>query len=198
VFSSDDEGQTWAWIGAVPGVTEGSVQQAAFGGPALDRIAVAMWGGMSTSLDGGEHWARAEGLSSTSANIFSVAISPADEQVVWAEGIDLAAEGALDGRHVYLSRDGGRSFEVVVTANADITLPNGVPMLVHPTDPDILYFTWGTAYQGIGSKLYRVDARERSVTFTSNPYHRIEALAASPADPRLIYLGLSNEQIDQF
>jgi hypothetical protein len=196
VYSSEDDGQTWTWLGAAPGVTEGSVQAAAFGGAALDRVVIAMWGGVSTSIDGGRQWKRATGLSRTSANIFSVAISPADEQIVWVQGIDLAAEGAPDGRHIWISRDGGLHFEVVVTASADVQLTNGVPMLAHPTDPDILYFTWGTAFQGIGSKLYKVSAQEKSVTYTTNPYSRIMALTASPADAGLLYLGLSNEQLD--
>jgi hypothetical protein len=149
-----------------------------------------------TSIDGGRQWKQATGLSRTSANIFSVAISPADEQIVWVQGIDLAAEGAPDGRHIWISRAGGLHFEVVVTASADVTLTNGVPMLAHPTDPDILYFTWGTAFQGIGSKLYKVSAQRKSVTYTTNPYSRIMALTASPADAGLLYLGLSNEQLD--
>jgi photosystem II stability/assembly factor-like uncharacterized protein len=196
VYSSGDDGETWTWLGAAPGITEGSVQAAAFGGAALDRVVIALWGGVYTSIDGGRRWEWASGLSRTSANIFSVAISPADEQIVWVEGIDLAAEDDLDGRHVWISRDGGLHFEVVVTASADVTLTNGVPMIAHPTDPDILYFTWGTSFQGIGSKLYKVSARQKSVTFTTNPYSRIMALTASPADAGLLYLGLSSEQID--
>ncbi|HSK04585.1 MAG TPA: hypothetical protein VK932_25205 [Kofleriaceae bacterium] len=196
VYASEDDGGTWTWLGAAPGVTEGSVQAAAFGGAALDRVVIAVWGGVSTSIDGGRQWRRATGLSRTSANIFSVAISPADEQIVWVQGIDLAAEGAPDGRHIWISRDGGLHFEVVVTASADVTLTNGVPMLAHSTDPDILYFTWGTAFQGIGAKLYKVSAQRKSVTYTTNPYSRIMALTASPADASLLYLGLSNEQLD--
>lgn len=194
VYSSEDDGETWTLLGAAPGVTEGSVQAAAFGGAALDRVVIAMWGGVSTSIDGGRRWKRAAGLSRTSANVFSVAISPADERIVWVEGLDLAAAGGLDGR-LWISRDGGLHFEVVVTASADVTLPNGVPMLAHPIDPDILYYTWGTAFLGIGSKLYKVSAQQRSVTYTTNPYSRIMALTASPADAGLLYLGLSNEQI---
>jgi photosystem II stability/assembly factor-like uncharacterized protein len=195
VYASEDDGRTWTWLGAAPGVTEGSVQAAGFGGAALERVVIAMWGGVSTSIDGGRQWKPATGLSRTSANTFSVAISPADEQIVWVQGIDLAAEGALDGRHVWISRDGGLHFEVVVTASADVTLANGVPLLAHPTDPDILYFTWGTSFQGTGSKLYKVSARDKAVTYTTNPYSRIMALTASPADAGLLYLGLSTEQL---
>jgi hypothetical protein len=196
VFATDDEGRSWTRVGAVPVVTEGSVKRVAFGGASLDRVVVAMLGGVYTSADGGRRWDPAQGLSSTSANIFAIAISPLDDRIVWAEGVDLSQSGELDGRHLYISRDGGARFEVALTASADVTLPNGVPMLPHPADPDVLYYTWGTAFQGIGSKLYRVSARSRSATFKSNPYHRIEALTASPADASLIYLGLSNEQID--
>lgn len=196
VYSSEDDGTTWTLLGAAPGVTEGSVQAVAFGGAALDRVVIAMWGGVYTSIDGGRRWERAAGLSRTSANVFSVVISPAEKQIVWVEGVDLAAEGALDGQHVWISRDGGLHFEVVVTASADVTLTNGVPMMAHPTDLDILYFTWGTAFQGTGSKLYKVSAQQKTVTFMTNPYSRILALTASPADADLLYLGLSNEHID--
>jgi hypothetical protein len=196
VYASEDDGETWTWLGTAPGVTEGSVQAVAFGGAALDHVVIAMWGGVSTSSDGGKSWAWATGLSRVSANIFSVAISPADGRIVWAEGIDLEPGDSLDRRHVWISRDGGLSFEIVLTASASVTLPNGVPMIAHPTDPDILYFTWGTALQGIGTKLYKVSARQKSVTFTSNPYSKILALTTSPADAGTLYLGLSNEQID--
>ena len=196
VFGSDDEGKTWGRIGALPMVAEGTLMQAAFGGPALDRVMVAMLGGAYASADGGRQWEQAEGLSSSSANIFSVAVSPVDDRIVWAEGIDLGEKGDLEGRHLYISRDGGGQFEIVLTASADITLPNGVPMLPHPVDPEILYYTWGTGFQGIGTKLYRVNARDRSATFTKNRYHRIQSLTASPADASLLYLALSNEQID--
>ncbi len=194
VYSSEDDGERWRWLGAAPGIPEGSVQAAAFGGAALDRVVIAMWGGVYTSVDGGRRWERAAGLSRTSANVFSVAISPVNEQIVWVEGTDLAAEGGPAGR-LWISRDGGLHFEVVVAGSADVTLTNGVPMIAHPTDPDLLYFTWGSAFQGIGSKLYKVSARRRSVTFTTNPYSRIMALAASPADASVLYLGLSSEQL---
>jgi hypothetical protein len=196
VFGSDDEGKTWGRIGAVPMVTEGTLKQAAFGGPALDRVIVAMLGGAYASADGGRRWEQAQGLSSSSANIFSVAVSPVDDRIIWAEGIDLGEKGDLEGRHLFISRDGGVHFEIVLTASADVTLPNGIPMLPHPVDPEVLYYTWGTAFQGTGTKIYRVNARDKSVTFTKNRYHRIQSLIASPADASLLYLGLSNEQID--
>jgi photosystem II stability/assembly factor-like uncharacterized protein len=195
VYASKDNGETWTWLGAAPVVTEGSVQAIAFGGVALDRVVIAMWGGVYTSVDGGKQWEWAKGLSRVSANIFSVAISPADERTVWVEGIDLAEEDALDSRHVWISRDGGLDFEIVVTASDSVTLANGVPMLAHSADPDILYFTWGTGLHGIGSKLYKVSAQRRSVTFTANPYSKIMALTASPADAGTLYLGLSSEQM---
>lgn len=150
------------------------------------------------TCDGGRTWTRSTGLSSTAgnANAFSIAISPADPAVVWVEGLDLAesdAHAAGDGRYVYRSTDGGVRFAPVVTQSGDVTLVNGAVMAAHPIDPGVVYFVFGSSYAAYGTDLYRYDATAEMVTKTHNEYDDIDAVAFSPADPALLYVGLATE-----
>jgi hypothetical protein len=158
--------------------------------------------GAYVTFDGGRNWTRASGLSSTGAgpvNVFNVVVSPADPMTVFAMGLDIdeSDSGApSQGRHIYLSRDGGLTFQPVVDASADITIPNQPPMAAHPTDPDVVYFTFGTSFQGFGADLYKYDDATGQVTKTHNDYHRIPVVDFNPADPGVMYLGLGLEQIN--
>jgi hypothetical protein len=158
--------------------------------------------GAYVTFDGGQNWTRSTGLSSTGTgpvNVFNVVVSPADPRMVFVMGLDIAEadSGApSQGRHIYLSRDGGLTFHPVVDASADVTIPNQPPMAAHPTDPDVVYFTFGTSFQGFGADLYKYDDATGEVTKTHNDYHRIPVVDFNPADPSVMYLGLGLEQIN--
>jgi hypothetical protein len=151
--------------------------------------------GAFVTFDGGETWTRATGTSTVvdgNSNVFNAVVSPADANVVWAQGIDLAT----DGRHVFRSQDGGLTYDIVVTESADVTLVNGPIMAAHPSKAGVLYFVFGTFFQGAGTDIYRYDTATELVTKTHNPFDDVGSIVFSPADEDLMYLGLVTEEID--
>ena len=139
--------------------------------------------GALVSVDGGRTWSRS---TIDGDNIFEVIVSPADSNVVWAQGIDFADEN----RHIYRSTDGGATFTTVVDAGNGVFMVNGSLLAPHPTNRDVLYFVFGTCFQGYGTDLYRYDAARRVLTMTHNSADDIDVIAFSPAGPNLMYLGL--------
>jgi len=200
LWESTDGGDSFKPIGArVPG-NSFLTYRAAFDPASLDHVVLGQAGGAYVTFDGGNTWTAATGLSSTgtgSVNVFEIVVSPADPDTVFAEALDIAElDGGGPGRHVYLSRDGGLTFHPVVTPSADVVLINQNPMAAHPTDADVVYFTYGSSFQGYGADLYRYDDRTGVVTKTHNTYHALHAIDFNPADPGVMYLGLSKEQVN--
>jgi len=158
--------------------------------------------GAYVTFDGGQTWTRSTGLSSTGTgqvNVFNVVVSPADPMTVFVMGLDIVESdhGApSQGRHIYLSRDGGLTFVPVADASADVTIPNQPPMAAHPTNANVVYFTFGTSFFGYGADLYKYDDGTGQVTKTHNDYHRIPVVDFNPADPSVMYLGLGREQVN--
>jgi hypothetical protein len=84
-----------------------------------------------------------------------------------------------------------------VTQSSTVTLINGTPMVPHPTDADVLYFTFGTYFQGYGTDLFRYDAGagvNPRLTHTHNSHQDINAIEFMPGDPAVMYLGLTHER----
>lgn len=186
IWESRDGGQTWERIGQAPATF---LYRAAFDPKNLDRIVVGtLANGAHRSTDGGKTWTAAQGLPSR-ANVFNVVVSPVDGNVVWAMGLDLADSS----RHIWRSRDGGATFTRVIDASADVTLINGPIMAAHPALADVVYFVFGTYFQGYGTDLYRYDASQNVLTKTHSDQHDINAIAFSSDDPSLMYLGLERE-----
>jgi len=196
LWASDDGGKSWIRSGGIAGHW---LYRMAFDPADADHIVIGtMSDGVFTSVDGGKSWQPATGIAppETSVNIFNVVVSPANPDVVWAQGINLAeadAHAPSEGRHVYRSGDGGRTFEVVVDQDHRVTLTNGPLMVPHPTDDSVLYFIFGTSFGGYGTDLYRYDHGTREVTLTHNSYSEIGAIAFHPSAPKLMYLGLVND-----
>jgi hypothetical protein len=101
---------------------------------------------------------------------------------------------ASHGDHIARSVDGGLTFAAAVDASADVTLINGPVMAAHPTDPNVLYFVFGTFFQSYGTDLFRYDAATRSLQKSHLDVDDIDAIAFSPADPDVIYFGLESER----
>jgi hypothetical protein len=202
LWDAADGGVRFGQIGtAVPGL--GFVYRTAFDPKNLDHVVVgAIVDGAYVSFDAGRSWTKATGLSSTGdgpVNVFSVVVSPADSMTVFAMGLDIDEADAGDpsqGRHIYLSRDGGLSFHPVVDNSTEIILTNGVPMAAHPTDPNVVYFSYGSSFGGYGADLYRYDDATGQTTKTHNRFHGLPAIAFNPADPSYMYLSLALESID--
>ncbi|MBI2377719.1 MAG: dispase autolysis-inducing protein [Deltaproteobacteria bacterium] len=198
LFESFDGGDRFDRLGtpAFPG--SGLVYRGAFDPKNLDHVLVgAATGGAKLTRDGGRTWSIATGFSVDGrANIFNVVISPASSNVVWAQGIDLVenlANAPGEGRHVYLSTDGGSSFSPVVDQSGSVTLTNGPLLVPHPTNPNVLYFIFGTYFQGYGTDVFRYE-HGVGLTKAHNDYQEVGELAFGPGDPQLMYLGVIRER----
>jgi hypothetical protein len=201
MWETTDFGQTWSRTGT-PAVVDPNplLYRAIFDPRDLNHVVVGMaTDGAVVTFDGGASWLRAGGFAVTGgrANIFTGVISPVDSDVVWVEGIDLSQteNPPASGRHIYRSTDGGISFAPVVDQSAEVTLVNGPVMAAHPTDPNVLYFVFGTSFQSYGTDLFRYDAGTGLLTKTHNAYDDIGSIAFNPAVPSVMYLGLVTEEI---
>ena len=92
-------------------------------------------------------------------------------------GGSIAAEGDLDSPHLY----------------------NGNVLVAHPTDPDVLYYLYGTnpQFEENYGALYRVEASTGDITVEAQFGGDIDdyaAIAFNPADPDVIYITLTSER----
>jgi hypothetical protein len=190
---SDDGGATWAAMG-VPAAGGQFAYDAAIDPADLEHVVVGtMSQGTWVTFDGGTTWRPSAGIGAKGrSNGFSVAVSPADSATVWVEGYDLSQDGN-GARHIWLSKDGGASFVPVLDGNR-VTLFNGTPLWPSPDDADVLYFDFGTWFGNYGTDLYRYDAATQGVTVNHNSYDDVSSVAFSPANPRVMYLGLVEER----
>jgi photosystem II stability/assembly factor-like uncharacterized protein len=193
VWESVDAGQTWTFLGELPGAI--GYYRFAFDPMNLEHIvAGTLANGAYVSFDGAKHWTRATGLALRSVNVFQLVFSPVDSNRVWAMGIDLEnTEDAAHGRHIYVSSDGGTTYHAVVDERPGVQLINGPTMAAHPTNPDVVYFIFGTHFQAYGTDVFRYDLAS-GLTMTHNDYDGVNAIAFSRRDPVVMYLGL--ERID--
>ena len=196
LWESHDAGDTWAQIGSL---RAGSpiIYRFAFDPANLDHIVAGTSGdGAYFTRDAGRNWSRATGMGAGNVNAFNFAIFPADGEVVWAMAINLMAADAnvpSHGRHIYRSTDGGATYTAVIDEGSGVKLVNGPVMAAHPRDRNVLYFVFGTRTQGYGTDLFRWDASSQTVSVSHNEQYDINAIAFSPFDPRVMYLGLETE-----
>lgn len=201
IWDSIDGAHTWKLIGTLPaGGVLRIVYRFAFDPHNLNHIVAGLaTEGSYVTTNGGRTWTKSSGLSSShgKVNVFNIVISPVDASIVWAMGIDLTQldNGAPgEGRHIYVSRDGGKVFTPVIAQNSRVTLINGPLMAAHPADSNILYFVFGTYFQNYGTDLFKYDLLTHRLTKTHNQFHGISSIVFSPVDPSLMYLGLISEE----
>lgn len=187
IWESSDAGDTWTPIGALA-TNVPLYYRFAFDPNDIDHVvAGTVSNGAYVSRDGGRTWTRATGIGKAGANIFAAVVSPADSNRVWVEGIDLAESR----RYIWISSDGGATYEPVIQEGPGVELVNGNIMAAHPTNKDTLFFVFGTHIFGHGTDLYRYDYNERVLRLTHNTHDGINAIAFSQADPNLMYLGIA-------
>jgi hypothetical protein len=185
IWDSTDGGESFTQIGALAN-GPALFYRFVFDPNDLDHIvAGTIVTGAHVSRDGGRTWTRATGVG-TSTNVFELAISPADGNRVWAEGVDMG-EGR---RHIWLSNDGGATYVPVVDEQPGVDLINGNVMAAHPANRDVLYFVFGTHIFAYGTDLFRYDHAGRALTVTHSQQDDINAIAFSRRDPNVMYLGL--------
>jgi hypothetical protein len=199
IYESFDGGELWGPVGtsAKPAGVTTFVYFAAFDPNDPNHVVFGLGlEGVRVTTDGGQTWTTASGLSATGGqrNAFNGVISPADSNVVYVMSLDLdesAAGAPSRGRHIYRSDDGGLSFAPVVDDGPDLTLINGPLMVAHPTDPNVVYSSFGARVFDSGMWLYRYDHATGTVTINHDPrYFGIRAIEFNPADPSVLYLGL--------
>lgn len=204
VLDSTDGGRSFQQKGtaAIPAGGLERLYDAAIDPADLDHVVVgASELGAFVTTDGARTWTHASGMGKDTdrVNAFSVAISPLSGSTVYVQGLDLTegdANGTDTARHIYASTDGGRHFHVAVTqVNGEVTLPNGTLLVPSASDPTVLYFVWGTSFAGIGTYLYRYDAKSGLVTWTRNEHDDIDSVAFNPRYPTVMYLGMAEERI---
>lgn len=196
LWETTDGGDTWSRFGnPVPSMM---VYRVAFDPNDLDHIvAGTSSNGAFVTRDAGRTWTRASGIAKGTANVFQVLFSTADPNRVWAMGLDYAQMNEPShGRHIYLSDDGGVTYRPVVDESAGVKLINGPTMAAHPLDRDVVYFVFGTFYQGYGTDLFRYDASSNELTMTHNDHDGVNAIAFSRANPKVMYLGVENHEGD--
>lgn len=127
------------------------------------------------------------------ANVFRVAIAPKDPDTVWAEGYDLSMPGGTNrARHIWRSADGGRTYQPVLNG-WEANLYNGTRMWPSPVDTEVVFFEFSSSFGGYGTDLYRYDAGTDLLSNAHNSHDGIHSVAFHPADPTVMYLGLTEE-----
>lgn len=196
VFETTDGGASWNRVASVP-TTVPLLYRIAIDARDLGHIVAGMAGnGVVVTKDRGRTWTPSAGLGPRGqVNAFQVVISPADSNVVWAEALDASrSDDALDRRHIFRSTDGGLTFTAVVEGSADVTLINGTTMAAHPTNPNVLYFIFGTFFQSYGTDVFRYDAASGELRKSHLDVDDIDAIAFSPLDPNVMYFGMEVER----
>lgn len=192
IHESFDAGATWSRVGALD-VSNEIVYRYVFDPKDMDHIVAGLTRqGAFVTHDGGRNWTRATGIAPRSANAFNFAISPVDSNYVWAMAIDLDGTDIAPsfGRWILLSTDGGATYRRVTGETPEVQIVNQPVMAADPVNRDVLYFVFGTYFQDYGTDIYRVDAATNSVTIAHNNYDDVNAIAFSPSDPTVMYLGL--------
>ncbi len=168
VWKTDDAGRTWRpifddqptqSIGAIAVAPSAPDTLYVGSGEGLHRPDLSVGDGMYRSDDGGQHW-RHLGLDNAQ-QIPEIAIDPRTPETVYAAVLGHPF-GANEDRGVYRSRDGGRTWQLVLQLDAH-TGANGV--VIDPQHPDTVYATlwedrlgpWedNNEYHGTSSGLYR-------------------------------------------
>jgi len=185
IYESSDGGQSWTVYQAAPSKSL-DVAAVAFDPDDLEHVVCALThDGAFVSTNGGERWDRARGFETKDdVNFFAALITPGDRDIVWAEGLRMEDTKRL----VWRSIDGGLTWKYGLEEGDGVTLDNGVPLAVHPAQPNVLAFS-------SGENLYLYDAHTDALTIsTPMPGYDVEAIAPSLAQPGIWYLGLGDEE----
>lgn len=195
MHESLDGGLTWRRVGAVP-YANAFGYRFAFDPHDLDHaIFGALGEGGYVTFDGGATWNEIGGLSASGSgpvNLFNAIFSPIDGDVAWCMALDIEQSDQghpSQGRHIYLSTDGGQSFTPVVDNGPDVVITNGPELTAHPTNPARMAWGWGSNFENrtlihqYDASLDRLKVEEaRGILARVVEYYR--------PDPRHLYVGL--------
>ena len=200
VLDSTDGGQQFAQVGQTAGTGTSWFYSASIDPRHLDHIVLGSQSqGSYVTQDAGRSWEHdGMGEDGDRVNAFSVAVSPASSRVVYAQGINLRENTARlpsEGRHLYRSTDGGRTFEPVLDQGNGVTLQNGTLLAPSPTKANILHFVFSMSYGGYGTDLFTLDTAHGQLSLAHDSHDKLTAIAFNPQHPSVMYLGFGEERV---
>jgi len=151
--------------------------------------------GLYKSIDGGDSWENI-GLSSTRI-ISKVLLHPTNDQIIFASTMGIPFERNND-RGLYRTKNGGQDWEQVLFLSDSTGVTD---MVMHPTNPDIIYATgWDrirnnaiSLVRGLGSKVYRtIDGGDNwellEGGLPNDLPHSRTGIAISESNPNVLYV----------
>lgn len=200
VLDSTDGGQHFTQLGDRAGSDTTWLYSASIDPRHLDHIVLGSQSeGSYVTKDAGHTWQHdGMGEAGDRVNAFSVAVSPASSRVVYAQGLNLRENTAhlpSEGRHLYRSTNGGRTFHPVLDQGNGVTLQNGTLLAPSPTEANTLHFVFSMSYAGYGTDLFTLDTRHGTLSLAHDPHDKLTAIAFNPKHPAVMYLGFGEERI---
>ncbi|HET8772841.1 MAG TPA: hypothetical protein VFP80_03585 [Thermoanaerobaculia bacterium] len=180
IWWSEDGAQTWALHATAPARPPLYALEFSARGRA-HALAAGLADGAHVTFDGGATWTPSAGLAGL--NVFRIAFSPIDPDVVWAVAIDPKGKGP-SRRGIFLSNDGGRSFRRVLAGSAEVQMTNGFTLAPSPVDRSLLHFALA------GTSLVLLDDTGTIRRRAELPHRDVNAIVFSPASPHVMVLGL--------
>ncbi|MEZ4332625.1 MAG: hypothetical protein R3F35_12760 [Myxococcota bacterium] len=182
LFESVDSGATWARIDfGMPGLDRNRLVRFALDpqNPATLYV-VSEAAGVLRSLDGGDSWATAN--TGLPAQIDLVVPDPSTAGVAYAAWAD----------QLYKTIDSGA---IWTTVGAGLTISNTVELLIHPTDPNVVY---ALGYVGVFQSVdggATFDELTNGVPAPQNGYRFASQGAFDPVDPDVFYVLFQNKPL---
>jgi hypothetical protein len=200
IYDSSDAGAHFAPVGQRAGDDTTWLYSASIDPKHIDHVVLgSLSHGSYVTRNAGRTWHNdGMGQPGDEVNAFSVAISPANSRVVYAQGINIRENMAnlpSEGRHLYQSLDGGQTFHPILDQGDGVTLQNGTLLAPSPADPYKLYFVFSMSYANYGTDLFTLDTRAHRLSLAHDPHTRLTSIAFSPDDPGVMYLGFGAEFI---
>ncbi|MGQ0587818.1 MAG: WD40/YVTN/BNR-like repeat-containing protein [Gammaproteobacteria bacterium] len=201
LVASMDGGNNWAPVGnvlpspSVPQYGGGTSPDrpdllAVFDPADLDHVIVPYdRSGAFVTFDGGLNWTQSTGFEGFT-NRGLLAAFGADGATVWIEVAERNEQLLYQGGGLYHSVDGGLTFVKVATPD-DYQFISSVGLRPHPANPDVLYFfSYASTYK-YDASLGQLEEHVPNFAIAENLEARIAGAAFNPADPSIMYLGLT-------
>jgi len=210
IWKTTDAGQSWfnisdgyfstASVGAIEiAPSDQNVIYAGTGEHAVRGVMSTHGDGMYKSTNGGQSWMHI-GLAGT-RHIAGIAVHPTDPNTLL-----IAAQGAVfgpsDERGIYLSMDGGDTWEQTLYINettgaADVVIDPSNPRIIYATMWDHARTPWNIRSGGPGSGIFKSEDGGRNWIKLTNGLPKKMGkvgITVSPVNPQVLYANIEAEQ----
>lgn len=177
IWDSTNLGKTWKRLGALRRL----LNQIVFDPQDLNHCVASTIDGAFVTFDGGKTWVKSTFNTPGDLIAWEAVIAPSDPHVVWLHGAVIHYPN--DHRYIYRSDDGGKTFQSVLNISDKVKIDSLLSVM--PLDPNTLFLAGRYP-----TTLYRYDYQARRIARTVLPYSGINKIVFSPADPRILYMGL--------